>query len=120
MENGFVNTLLNGFHRLNSTFLLFELLCSLDKRQCCVSKTVNVISLFFIIITSQKACGFYQFKKKNKKFQHFSGVKAPICAVSGAQYLTTNGWSELRNPIDTDVPFRLFRDEERTHLQVSN
>ncbi|XP_037034695.1 uncharacterized protein LOC119073375 isoform X2 [Bradysia coprophila] len=47
----------------------------------------------------------------------FQGVKAPICAVSSSQYLTTTGWSELRNPIDTDVPFRLFRDEGRTFLQ---
>uniref|UniRef100_A0A182S8N5 Uncharacterized protein n=1 Tax=Anopheles maculatus TaxID=74869 RepID=A0A182S8N5_9DIPT len=41
----------------------------------------------------------------------------PMCAVSAAQYLTTNGWAELRNPIDTDVPFRLFRDEGRIYLQ---
>ncbi|KAJ6644246.1 hypothetical protein Bhyg_09213 [Pseudolycoriella hygida] len=45
------------------------------------------------------------------------GVKAPICAISSSQYLTTTGWSELRNPINTDVPFRLFRDEGRTFLQ---
>ncbi|XP_050072929.1 uncharacterized protein LOC126561023 [Anopheles maculipalpis] len=47
----------------------------------------------------------------------FPGVKMPMCAVSAAQYLTTNGWAELRNPIDTDVPFRLFRDEGRIYLQ---
>lgn len=41
----------------------------------------------------------------------------PMCAVSGAQYLTHAGWAELRNPIDTDVPFRLFRDEGRIYLQ---
>lgn len=46
------------------------------------------------------------------------GVKTPICAVSGAQFLTEGGWIELRNPIDNDVPFRLFRDEGRTFLQV--
>lgn len=40
-----------------------------------------------------------------------------MCAVSGAQYLTKMGWSELRNPIDTDVPFRLYRDEGRMFLQ---
>lgn len=62
--------------------------------------------------------GLWFFNKKIIKCQHFSGVKAPICAVSGSQYLTTTGWSELRNPIDTDVPFRLFRDEGRTFLQV--
>lgn len=49
---------------------------------------------------------------------HNAGVKSPICAVSGAQYLTPAGWMELRSPIDTDVPFRLFRDEGRTFLQV--
>lgn len=48
----------------------------------------------------------------------FLDVKSPVCAVSGAQYLTTVGWTELRNPIDSDVPFRLFRDEGRTFLQV--
>uniref|UniRef100_A0A1B0D048 Uncharacterized protein n=1 Tax=Phlebotomus papatasi TaxID=29031 RepID=A0A1B0D048_PHLPP len=41
----------------------------------------------------------------------------PICAVTGSQYLTKTGWSELRNTVDTDVPFRLFRDEGRTFLQ---
>ncbi len=44
-----------------------------------------------------------------------------MCAVSSSQYLTTTGWSELRNPIDTAVPFRMFRDEGRegrTFLQV--
>ncbi|XP_031618279.1 uncharacterized protein LOC116337664 [Contarinia nasturtii] len=46
-----------------------------------------------------------------------NSIKAPICAVSGAQYLTTSGWTELRNAIDLDVPFRLFRDEGRTFLQ---
>lgn len=47
-----------------------------------------------------------------------AGIKAPICAVSGAQYLAASGWTELRNAIDLDVPFRLFRDEGRTFLQV--
>ncbi|KAL9699084.1 hypothetical protein quinque_002525 [Culex quinquefasciatus] len=47
----------------------------------------------------------------------FPGVKMPMCAVSGSQYLTHAGWAELRNPIDTDVPFRLFRDEGRIYLQ---
>lgn len=45
-------------------------------------------------------------------------MKTPICAVSGAQFLTPIGWAELRNPVDGDVPFRLFRDEGRTFLQV--
>lgn len=42
-----------------------------------------------------------------------------MCAVTGAQYLTSNGWSDLRNPITNDYPFRMFRDEGRTFLQVS-
>lgn len=40
-----------------------------------------------------------------------------MCAVSASQFLTQSGWTELRNPVDTDVPFRLFRDEGRTFLQ---
>ncbi|XP_029408035.2 uncharacterized protein LOC105230656 [Bactrocera dorsalis] len=47
----------------------------------------------------------------------FPNIRTPVCAVTGAQYLTTNGWSDLRNPIDTDYPFRMFRDEGRTFLQ---
>lgn len=46
-----------------------------------------------------------------------AGVQTPICAVSGAQFLTGTGWVDLRNPVDADVPFRLFRDEGRTFLQ---
>lgn len=42
-----------------------------------------------------------------------------MCAVSGAKFLTENGWVDLRNSVDSDVPFRLFRDEGRTFLQVS-
>lgn len=45
-------------------------------------------------------------------------VKTPICAVSGAQYLTRKGFLDLRNTLDADVPFTLFRDEGRTFLQV--
>lgn len=52
-------------------------------------------------------------------FQYSIGFKTSICAVSGAQYLTAIGWVELKNQIDGDVPFRLFRDESRTFLQVS-
>lgn len=46
------------------------------------------------------------------------GIQTPVCAVSGAKFLTEDGWTDLRNPTDTDVPFRLFRDEGRTFLQV--
>lgn len=49
----------------------------------------------------------------------FLGIQKPVCAVSGAKFLTESGWVDLRNPLDTDVPFRLFRDEGRTFLQVS-
>ncbi|XP_055379410.1 putative uncharacterized protein DDB_G0282133 [Condylostylus longicornis] len=47
----------------------------------------------------------------------FAEIQTPICAVTGSQYLTSNGWADLRNPIDTDLPFRMFRDEGRTFLQ---
>ncbi|XP_063385956.1 uncharacterized protein LOC134671989 [Cydia fagiglandana] len=49
----------------------------------------------------------------------FQGVKTPICAVSGAQFLTPKGFVDLRNTLDADVPFSLFRDEGRTFLQWS-
>ncbi|CAK1584547.1 unnamed protein product [Parnassius mnemosyne] len=49
----------------------------------------------------------------------FQNVKTPICAVSGAQYLTRKGFLDLRNTLDADVPFSLFRDEGRTFLQWS-
>lgn len=54
-----------------------------------------------------------------KTFKKIADIRTPVCAVTGAQYLTKNGWSDLRNPIDTDYPFRMFRDEGRTFLQVS-
>ncbi|XP_023032086.2 uncharacterized protein LOC6643380 [Drosophila willistoni] len=47
----------------------------------------------------------------------FPNIHTPVCAVTGAQYLGSNGWSDLRNPIDTDYPFRMFRDEGRSFLQ---
>ncbi|XP_041985033.1 uncharacterized protein LOC121737422 [Aricia agestis] len=47
----------------------------------------------------------------------FPNVKTPICAVSGAQFLTRKGFLDLRNTLDADVPFALFRDEGRTFLQ---
>lgn len=39
--------------------------------------------------------------------------------MSGAQFLTRKGFVDLRNTLDADVPFSLFRDEGRTFLQVS-
>lgn len=38
--------------------------------------------------------------------------------VSSAKYLTVSGWEEVRNKTDAEPPFRLFRDEGRTFLQV--
>lgn len=51
-------------------------------------------------------------------FLYIADVKTPICAVSGAQFLTRKGFLDLRNTLDADVPFNLFRDEGRTFLQV--
>jgi hypothetical protein len=48
----------------------------------------------------------------------FAGVVTPICVVSGAQFLTRAGWVDLHNNSYTEPPFRLFRDEGRTFLQV--
>ncbi|VEN53105.1 unnamed protein product, partial [Callosobruchus maculatus] len=47
----------------------------------------------------------------------FAGLRMPLCAITGAKYMTETGWTELRNPLDNDVPFRLYRDEGRTFLQ---
>lgn len=52
-------------------------------------------------------------------YSFIPGMQMPVCAISGAKFMTEDGWIDLRNPIDTDVPFRLFRDEGRTFLQVS-
>lgn len=71
-------------------------------------------SAIYLPITSN----FWPPLLKPFKFLSFPGVQTPICAVTGSQFLTKAGWSELRNPIDSDVPFRLFRDEGRTFIQV--
>ncbi|KAK6643722.1 hypothetical protein RUM43_005232 [Polyplax serrata] len=42
---------------------------------------------------------------------------APVCVVSGGQFLGQNGWYDLRNNSETEPPFRIFRDEGRTYLQ---
>ncbi|XP_024083816.1 uncharacterized protein LOC106666573 isoform X1 [Cimex lectularius] len=47
----------------------------------------------------------------------FTDVTAPICVVSGAKYLTKNGWTELRNKSEAEPPFRLLKDEGKTYLQ---
>lgn len=74
--------------------------------------------IWFLIFIRQRPFFYQYILNVNFFFYLIKGAKSPICAVSGAQYLTISGWSELRNPIDTDVPFRLFRDEGRTFLQV--
>lgn len=50
-----------------------------------------------------------------------AAAPSPICVVSGSQFLTSHGWADLRNRngSDSEPPFRLFRDEGRTFLQVS-
>ncbi|KAI4466742.1 shavenoid isoform b [Holotrichia oblita] len=58
-----------------------------------------------------------QFNLRKYTTNLVSGVATPICAVSGAKFLTEIGWVDLRNPMETDVPFRLYRDEGRTFLQ---
>lgn len=45
-------------------------------------------------------------------------MTTPVCGIAGAQQLGRTGWSELRNLSDAEPPFRLFRDEGRTFLQV--
>lgn len=45
-------------------------------------------------------------------------MTTPVCGITGAQQLGRAGWSELKNLSDTEPPFRLFRDEGRTFLQV--
>lgn len=45
-------------------------------------------------------------------------MTTPVCGIAGAQQLGRAGWSELRNLSDAEPPFRLFRDEGRTFLQV--
>ncbi|XP_012552045.1 uncharacterized protein LOC101743429 [Bombyx mori] len=47
----------------------------------------------------------------------FTDVEDAICAVTSAQYLTASGWVNLRDVIDNDVPFGLYRDEGSTFLQ---
>jgi hypothetical protein len=51
-------------------------------------------------------------------FVFIAGVITPICVVSGAQFLTRAGWVDIHNNSYTEPPFRLFRDEGRTFLQV--
>lgn len=45
-------------------------------------------------------------------------MTTPVCGIAGSQQLGRAGWSELRNLSNDEPPFRLFRDEGRTFLQV--
>ncbi|KAJ2948517.1 hypothetical protein O0L34_g7768 [Tuta absoluta] len=47
----------------------------------------------------------------------FTDVDDAICAVTSAQYLSPSGWVTLRDLLDNDVPFSLYRDEGSTFLQ---
>ncbi|KAG6452004.1 uncharacterized protein LOC115444759 [Manduca sexta] len=47
----------------------------------------------------------------------FTDVEDAICAVTSAQYLSSSGWVTLRDLMDNDVPFGLYRDEGSTFLQ---
>ncbi|CAK1551469.1 unnamed protein product [Leptosia nina] len=47
----------------------------------------------------------------------FTDVEDAICAVTSAQYLSSSGWVTLRDLLDNDVPFGLYRDEGSTYLQ---
>lgn len=47
----------------------------------------------------------------------FTDVEDAICAVTSAQYLSLSGWVNVRDLMDNDVPFGLYRDEGNTYLQ---
>ncbi|XP_038211069.1 uncharacterized protein LOC119831686 [Zerene cesonia] len=47
----------------------------------------------------------------------FTDVEDAACAVTSAQYLSSSGWVTLRDLVDNDVPFGLYRDEGSTYLQ---
>ncbi|XP_068620676.1 uncharacterized protein [Battus philenor] len=47
----------------------------------------------------------------------FTDVEDAVCAVTSAQYLSPSGWVTVRDLVDNDVPFGLYRDEGSTYLQ---
>ncbi|XP_053614438.1 uncharacterized protein LOC128677538 [Plodia interpunctella] len=47
----------------------------------------------------------------------FTEVKDAVCGVVSAQYLSPSGWVTLRDGLDNDVPFSVYRDEGSTFLQ---
>ncbi|XP_055608316.1 uncharacterized protein LOC129755719 [Uranotaenia lowii] len=89
-------------------------ICVDDVRECTLAPFMSGLTLEKIPFVFLPHRGQIVYPSKEIGFP---GVKMPMCAVSGSQYLTHTGWAELRNPIDTDVPFRLFRDEGRIYLQ---
>ena len=48
-------------------------------------------------------------------------VVAPICVVSRVEMMTDTGWRDIDNVTDTffQQPFQLYRDGDKTYLQVS-
>lgn len=64
--------------------------------------TVCIVYLFYIVVNMVTCLD----------------VEDAVCAVTSAQYLSASGWVALRDLIDNDVPFGLYRDEGSTYLQV--
>ncbi|XP_036332487.1 uncharacterized protein LOC118743831 [Rhagoletis pomonella] len=91
-----------------------HLICIFNLRQCTLSPFVSGSSSEKIPFVFLPLRGQIIYPSREISFPD---IRTPVCAVTGAQYLTVNGWSDLRNPIDTDYPFRMFRDEGRTFLQ---
>lgn len=78
------------------------------------------ISSFLKCIVDVKATS-NMIKYKNylpKTYLPIPDVTDAICAVTSAQYLSPSGWVTLRDLVDNDVPFSLYRDEGSTFLQV--
>lgn len=48
-----------------------------------------------------------------------SDVETPVCGIAGSQQLGKSGWSEFKNLSSVEPPFKIFRDEGRTFLQVN-
>ena len=47
------------------------------------------------------------------------GPVAPICVVSTVEIMTQNGWKDINNITqDFQQPFQLYRENEKTYLQV--
>ncbi|XP_023159406.1 uncharacterized protein LOC101449223 [Ceratitis capitata] len=91
-----------------------DFFCSIEKNECTLSPFVSGSSSEKIPFVFLPLRGQIIYPSREISFPD---IRTPVCAVTGAQYLTVNGWSDLRNPIDTDYPFRIFRDEGRTFLQ---